>query len=90
MIQAGQQVERRLDSQTAEKRRELTGGLDRNDEIPAPVKQSERRQSGGKEPNHVSRFPDAAATLRLSIGPPAPAVSPAQFILADLLQDMRG
>lgn len=90
VIQAGQQVERHLDSQTAEKRRELTGGLDWNDEISAPVKQSERRQSGGKEPNHVNGFTDAAATLRLTIVPPAPAVSPAQFILADLLQHMRG
>lgn len=88
MIQAGQQVERHLDSQTAEKRRELTGGLDRNDEIAAPMKQSERRQPGGKEPNHVNRFTDAAGALRAS--PPAPAVSPAQFILADLLQDVRG
>lgn len=48
VIQAGQQVERHLDSQTAEKRRELTGGLDRNDEIAAPVKQSEGRQPGGE------------------------------------------
>lgn len=30
------------------------------------------------------------STLRLAIGPPSPAVSPAQLILADLLQDMRG
>lgn len=87
MIQAGQQVERHLGIQTAEERRELTGGLDRDDEIAAPVKQSERRQSGGKEPDHVTRF---SATWRLTMGPPAPAVSPAQFLLADLLQDVRG
>lgn len=89
VIQAGQQVERHLYEQTAEERWELTGRLDWNCEVVGPVKQSKRRQSGGKEPNHVDRF-TAAAGRRFTIIPPALTVSPAQSILADLLQYMRG